>query len=59
MADNGNEQVTAIVAYEVAAEDAERFLDSWEKANDCLRSSRGSSARRCTGPYQRTRTSAS
>ena len=40
MADNG-QQCTAIVAYEVAHEDAERFLDSWQKANDCLKEQPG------------------
>ena len=34
-------QCTAIVAYEVSAEDAERFLDSWEKANEFLREQPG------------------
>jgi heme-degrading monooxygenase HmoA len=29
-------QCTAIVAYEVSAEDADRFLDSWTKANKFL-----------------------
>lgn len=41
MADNGNQQITAIVAYEVAYEDCDRFLDSWEKANDCLKEQPG------------------
>lgn len=31
-----HEQCTVIVAYEVAHEDAERFLDSWKKANASL-----------------------
>ncbi len=34
-------QVTAIVAYEVNYEDRERFLDSWEKANEFLRKQPG------------------
>jgi heme oxygenase (mycobilin-producing) len=40
MADD-NKQCTAIVAYEVAYEDSERFLDSWEKANECLKEQPG------------------
>ena len=40
MADE-NKQCTAIVAYEVAYEDTERFLDSWEKANNCLKEQPG------------------
>ncbi len=35
MADD-DKPCTAIVAYEVSAEDAERFLDSWKKANAFL-----------------------
>ena len=34
-------QITAIVAYEVSAEDSERFLDSWEKANEFLKDQPG------------------
>ncbi len=34
-------QCTVIVAYEVAYEDADRFLDSWEKANDHLKKQPG------------------
>jgi heme-degrading monooxygenase HmoA len=34
-------QCTAIVAYEVAHEDSERFLDSWEKANAFLKEQPG------------------
>ena len=34
-------QCTAIVAYEVSAEDAERFLDSWEMANAFLKEQPG------------------
>lgn len=34
-------QCTAIVAYEVNYEDRERFLDSWEKANEFLRKQPG------------------
>lgn len=41
MADNDNQQLTVIVAYEVAYEDCDRFLDSWEKANDCLKEQPG------------------
>ena len=37
--DNG--ECTAIVAYEVAYEDRERFLDSWEKANRILKEQSG------------------
>ena len=40
MADD-KKQCTAIVAYEVAHEDTERFLDSWEKANNCLKEQPG------------------
>ena len=36
-----DEQCTAIVAYEVSAEDSERFLDSWEKANAFLKDQPG------------------
>ncbi len=35
------DQCTVIVAYEVAHADSERFLDSWEKANDFLRKQPG------------------
>lgn len=35
------EQCTVIVAYEVSHEDAERFLDSWERANDFLKKQAG------------------
>lgn len=35
------EQCTAIVAYEVEAEDCERFLDSWEIANNFLKQQPG------------------
>ena len=35
------EQCTAIVAYEVHHEDAERFLDSWDKANEFLKKQKG------------------
>ena len=34
-------QCTAIVAYEVGAEDSERFLDSWKIANDYLKEQPG------------------
>ncbi len=34
-------QCTVIVAYEVAHEDAKRFLDSWEKANEFLKKQPG------------------
>ena len=34
-------QLTAIVAYEVAHEDRDRFLDSWEKANEFLKKQPG------------------
>ena len=40
MADEGA-QCTAIVAYEVAAEDSERFLDSWDRAIGFLREQPG------------------
>lgn len=36
-----DDQCTAIVAYEVAYEDSDRFLDSWEKANAYLRKQPG------------------
>ena len=36
-----DEQCTASVAYEVSAEDSERFLDSWEKANEFLKGQPG------------------
>ena len=39
MADKG--QCTVIVAYEVAHEDCDRFLDSWEKANEYLKKQSG------------------
>ena len=35
------DQCTVIVAYEVAHEDCERFMDSWEKANEYLREQPG------------------
>ena len=35
------DQCTAIVAYEVAQEDCERFLDSWERANEFLQQQPG------------------
>ena len=35
------DQVTVIVAYEVNAEDADRFLNSWEKAQDHLKKQPG------------------
>ena len=35
------EQVHAIVAYEVSEVDADRFLDSWERANEFLREQAG------------------
>jgi heme oxygenase (mycobilin-producing) len=41
MADNKEKQCTVIVSYEVANEDADRFLDSWEKANEFLRKQPG------------------
>jgi heme-degrading monooxygenase HmoA len=41
MADESKKQCTVIVSYEVAHEDADRFLDSWEKANDFLRKQPG------------------
>ncbi|HUR23518.1 MAG TPA: antibiotic biosynthesis monooxygenase family protein [Acidimicrobiales bacterium] len=41
MADKKEKQCTVIVSYEVAHEDAERFLDSWEKANNFLRKQPG------------------
>ncbi len=34
-------QCTAIVAYEVSAEDADRFLDSWDRANAFLKEQPG------------------
>ena len=34
-------QCTAIIAYEVGQEDAERFLDSWERANSFLQEQEG------------------
>jgi heme-degrading monooxygenase HmoA len=39
--DEDGKEVTVIVAYEVAHEDSERFLDSWEKANACLQNQKG------------------
>ena len=39
MAEQG--QCTVIVAYEVAHEDCERFIDSWEKANAYLKEQPG------------------
>ena len=36
-----NDQCTVIVAYEVAHEDSQRFLDSWEKVNAFLREQPG------------------
>ncbi len=36
-----DEQCTAIVAYEVLAEDCDRFVDSWTKANDFLKKQPG------------------
>lgn len=36
-----DEQCTAIVAYEVSAEDCERFLDSWTRANQFLKKQPG------------------
>ena len=36
-----DEPCTVIVAYEVAHEDSERFLDSWEKANAPLKDQPG------------------
>ncbi len=36
-----DDECTVIVAYEVANEDCDRFLDSWEKANDFLRQQPG------------------
>ena len=41
MNDDDSKECTVIVAYEVAHEDSERFLDSWEKANDCLKDQDG------------------
>lgn len=41
MADQESKQCTVIVSYEVAHEDADRFLDSWEKANEFLREQPG------------------
>jgi heme oxygenase (mycobilin-producing) len=35
------DECTVIVAYEVAHEDCDRFMDSWEKVNDFLRKQRG------------------
>ena len=35
------DQCTVIVAYEVAHEDCERFMDSWEKANAYLKEQPG------------------
>lgn len=35
------DECTVIVAYEVSNEDCDRFLDSWEKANDFLRTQDG------------------
>lgn len=34
-------QCTVIVAYEVTHEDCERFMDSWEKANEYLKKQPG------------------
>ncbi len=36
-----DEPCTAIVAYEVSAEDSERFLDSWDRANQFLKDQPG------------------
>ena len=36
-----HEQCTVIVAYEVAHEDCQRFMDSWEKANAALKEQPG------------------
>ena len=36
-----DEQCMAIVAYEVSAEDSERFLDSWDRANEFLKGQPG------------------
>jgi heme-degrading monooxygenase HmoA len=36
-----NKPVTAIVAYEVSAEDAERFLDSWHRAQGFMKDQPG------------------
>ena len=36
-----DEQCTAIVAYEVSPEDSERFLDSWDRANQFLKNQPG------------------
>lgn len=41
MAEQNKKQCTVIVSYEVAHEDADRFLDSWEKANDFLQKQPG------------------
>ena len=35
------EPCTAIVAYEVSAEDSDRFLESWERANEFLKEQPG------------------
>lgn len=35
------DQCTAIVAYEVSREDCDRFMDSWERANDFLQQQPG------------------
>ena len=35
------EQCTAIVAYEVRAEDVDKFLNAWQKANDHLKEQQG------------------
>lgn len=35
------DQCTAIIAYEVGQEDAERFLDSWQRANSFLQEQPG------------------
>jgi heme-degrading monooxygenase HmoA len=36
-----DEQCTAIVAYEVHAEDVDKFLNAWQKANDHLKEQQG------------------
>lgn len=36
-----NSECTAIVAYEVMAEDIDKFLNAWKKANDYLKGQEG------------------
>jgi heme-degrading monooxygenase HmoA len=41
MEDREDRECIVIVAYEVAHEDRDRFLDSWERANATLKEQRG------------------